>query len=146
VDLSEGAGHLDELLHGVVGRLDDAGGEEETFDVVALVEVEGEVDDLLWGKAGAAYIGGDAVDAEDAVVGAEVGEEDFEEGDAAAVGRVGVADAGAVGVADAIGGAGAASSGGGAGGVVLCGVGEDFEFLLGGQGKAPEAVAVCLRL
>ena len=130
VGLAEGAGDFDELLHGVVGRLDDAGGEEEAFDVVALVEVEGEVDDFLRGEAGAAYVGGDAVDAEDAVVGAEVGEQDLEQGDAAAVGGVGVADALAVRGAEAAGGGRALGAGGGAGGVVLGGVGEDLEFLL----------------
>ena len=97
---AEGSRDLDELLHGVVGRLDDAGGEEETFDVVALVEVESKLDDFFGGEAGAADVGGDAIDAEDAVVSTEIGEEDFEEGDAAAVGRVGVTDAGAIGVAD----------------------------------------------
>ncbi len=99
---AKGFGYVEELLHGVVGGLDDAGGEKEAFDVVALVEVEGKLDDLVGSEAGAPDVGGDAIDAEDAVVGAEVGEEDFEEGDAAAVGGVAVAYAHAVGVADAL--------------------------------------------
>ena len=39
-----------ELLHGVVGRLDDAGRKKEAFDVVAFVEVERQVDDFFWGE------------------------------------------------------------------------------------------------
>ena len=134
VDLAKLARDGDELLHGVVGRLDDAGGEEEAFDVVALVEVEGEVDDFFGGEAGALDVGRDAVDAEDAIVGADVGEEDFEERDAASVGGIGVADAHAVGVADALPVAAALGAAAGAGGVVLGGVGENFEFLLGVHG------------
>jgi len=130
VDLPESFGDGDELLHGVVRRLDDAGGEEETFDVIALVEVEGEVDDLFWGEAGALDVGGDAIDAEDAVVGAEVGKEDFEQRDAAAVRGVGMADALAVGAPDTAGRRGAFGARGGAGGIVLGRVGEDLELLL----------------
>ena len=127
---AEGPGDVDELLHGVVRRLDDARGEKEAFDVVALVKVECEFDDLFGSEAGALNVGGDAVDAEDAVVGAEVGEENFEQGDAAAVRRVAVADAHAVGVAHALTVAAAFGTRGGAGGVVFRSVGENLEFLL----------------
>jgi hypothetical protein len=81
----------------VVGVPDDAGGEEEALDVVPFVEVEGEFYDFGWGEGGALNVGGAAVDAVVAVVEAAVGEEDFEEGDAAAIGGVGVADAGSSG-------------------------------------------------
>ena len=58
-------------------------------------------------ESGAGNIGGDAVDAEDAVVCAVIGEQDLEQGNAAAVGSVTVADASAVGVADGFAVAGA---------------------------------------
>ena len=120
-----------ELLHGVVDGLHDARGEEKSFDVIAAVEVEGEVDDFVDGEAGAFDIGGNAVDAVLAIVDAMVGEEDLEKGDAAAIGSVGVANAGAVGVshaAPAFAGARAPGTGGGAGGVVFGGVSEDAEL------------------
>ena len=47
---AKGARHLDELLHGVVRRLNDSGGEKESFDVVALIEIEGEVANDLFGR------------------------------------------------------------------------------------------------
>lgn len=92
--LAQGAGDLVDLLHGVVGIADDAGAEEEAFDVVAFVEVEGELDDFLWGEAGARGVAGAPVDAVVAVVDAGVGEENLEQGDAAAIGGVAVADTG----------------------------------------------------
>ena len=74
---AQGAGDLVDLLHGVVGIADDAGAEEEAFDVVALVEVEGELDHFLRGKACARGVAGASIDAVVAIVNAGVGEEDF---------------------------------------------------------------------
>jgi hypothetical protein len=65
------------LLHGEVGAADDAGAKEESFDIVPLVEVEGEGDDFLGGESGATDVTGSSVDAVVAVVEADVGEEDF---------------------------------------------------------------------
>lgn len=128
--LAQFACDIDDEFHGVVGAADDAAAEEEAFDVVALVEVEGELDDFVGGEAGAGDVAGAAVDAVVAVVEAGIGHEDLEEGDAATVGGVGMADAGAAGGANALAAArvfpgGAAA---GAGRVVFGGVGEDFEF------------------
>ena len=64
-------------LHRVVGRADDAGGEEQPLDVVALVEIEREVDDLLHGKARAPHVRGAAVDAVGAIEHAGIGEQDL---------------------------------------------------------------------
>ena len=127
---AEGACDGDDLFHGVVCIADDAGAEEEAFDVVAFVEVEGEFDDFVGGEGGAADVAGAAVDAVVAVVDAGVGEEEFEERDASAIGGVAVADADAAGGADAfaIEGVSADGAGAGAGGVVFCGVCEDGEF------------------
>jgi hypothetical protein len=47
----------DELLHGVVGRLDHAGRKEQAFDVVALVKLERERDDFVDAEAGARGVG-----------------------------------------------------------------------------------------
>lgn len=106
VDFAEGFGDLDDLLHGEVSAADDAGAEEEPFDVVPFVEIEGESDDFFGGEASTADVAGATVDAVVAVVEADVGEEDFQERDAAAIGGVGVADAGSAGGADAFSGGG----------------------------------------
>ena len=99
------------------------------FDVVALVELEGEGDDLLDREAGARGVGGAAVDAIGAVVEAPVGQQDLQQRDAAAVGRIGVADAHAAGRAEAgLAARALRRAGGGAGGVVLGGVGEDAQL------------------
>src|SRR5579875_2968541 len=58
VIFAQGAGNFDQLFHGVVGRLDDAGAEKEAFDVVAAVEVEGEIHHFSRGEAGARNIAG----------------------------------------------------------------------------------------
>ena len=63
--------------------------QEQALDVVALVEVDREVDHLLDGEAGAPHVARAAVDAVGAVVHAEVGQQDLEQRDAAAVRRVG---------------------------------------------------------
>jgi hypothetical protein len=47
VFLPQRARDPDQLLHGVVGVADDAGGQEQPLDVVALVEVERQPDHLL---------------------------------------------------------------------------------------------------
>ena len=126
---AQDAGDAQQLLHGVVGRLHHAGGEEQPFDVVALVELEGEGDDLLDREAGARGVGGAAVDAVGAVVKAPVGQQDLQERDAAAVGRIGVADAHAAGRAEAgLAARALRRAGGGAGGVVLGGIGEDAQL------------------
>lgn len=93
VGFPEGFRDGDDLLHGVVGIADDAGAEEEAFDVVTLVEVEGELDDFVCGEDGAADVAGSTVDAVVAVVDAGVGKEELEQGNAAAVRSIGVADA-----------------------------------------------------
>ena len=99
------------------------------FDVVALVELEREGDDLLDGEAGARGVGGAAVDAIGAVVEAPVGQQDLQQRDAAAVGRIGVADAHAAGRAEAgLAARALRRAGGGAGGVVLGGVGKDAQL------------------
>ena len=126
---AELAGDRDQLLHGVFRGLDDAGTEEEALDVVAFIEVEGQVDDFVDGEAGAGRVARNAVDAVHAVEDAEVGEEDLEQRDAAAIGRVAVADA-VRAVADAAVGAFAGGAGTGTGGVVFRGVGKDAEFTL----------------
>jgi hypothetical protein len=77
VVFAQGARHLDDLLHRVIGRADDAGREEQALDIVALVECQGELDDLLSGEARAADVRALAVDAIMAVENAAVGEQIF---------------------------------------------------------------------
>ena len=96
--------HRHHLLHRVVGIADDAGGEEQAFDIVAAVEIERQLDDFRDGEAGARHVGRGAVDAIEAVEIAGIGQEHLQERDAAAVRRIGMADAHALGRADALAG------------------------------------------
>ena len=81
-----------DLFHRVVRAPEDAGAEEQSLDVVAPVEVEREADDFLGSEAGAPHVARPAVDAVQAIVLAEVREEDLEQADTAAVRRVAVTD------------------------------------------------------
>ena len=81
-------------------------------------------------EAGTANVAGDTIHAEEAVVGAVIGQQDFEQGNAAAVGRVTVADAGAVGMSQTLPVALALRSATGAGCVVLGSVGQNGQFLV----------------
>ena len=101
--LTQRAGDAHELLHRVVGIANHAGAEKQAFDVVAAVEVERQLHHLFDAEARARRIAGAPVDAVQAVVDAEVGEQDLQQRDAAAVGRVAVADAHALGRAHAAG-------------------------------------------
>ncbi len=101
VVFTQAARHLHQLLHGVVGRAHDARAEEQALDQVAAVEIERQGHHFVGREAGARDVAADAVDAVQAVVLAPVGEQDLQQRDAAAIGRVAVADAHAAGGAQA---------------------------------------------
>ena len=107
--------HFDHLFHGVVGASDDAGAEKQTFDAIAAIEVERELHDFVYAEARPRHIAADPVDAIQAIVEAVIGEQNLQQRDAAAVGRIAVADAGAFSRAQASAAYGI-SSGGSAGG------------------------------
>src|SRR5690606_228175 len=90
-----------------------------------------DLDHLAGGEAGAAHVAAGPVDAVGAVVDAEVRQQDLEQRYAAAVGRIRVADAHALGAADALRAARVATpcTAGGAGGVVLGRVSEDRQLV-----------------
>ncbi len=125
----EGSGHPHHGLHGVVRGLGDPGGEEQSLDVIALVEAQRQVDDLLDLEARPRDVGRAPVHAIGAVEKAVVGQQDLEQRHAAAIGRVGMADAGSRGRAYPIfSGAPALGSRRRAGGVILGCIGEDAQF------------------
>ncbi len=128
--LAQLAGDLDDLLHGEVRAAHDAAAEEEAFDVVPLVEIQRELHDFLRREARALHIAGAAIDAVVAVVEAGVGEQDLEQRHTTPIRRVAVANAHATGGADAfaISGIFPCRSRAGARGVILRGIGQDFEF------------------
>ena len=129
VFLAENVKGFDHLFGGLVGGAVDGRAEEQAFDVIAAVEVHGELGQLAGGEGGPGSGGRSAVRAVAAVIGAVIAEKHFQQGDAPAIGGKGMADA--------LGGAGARSAGdvpalgaaGGAGHIVFGGVGEDAEFL-----------------
>jgi len=124
------AGHLHHLLHGVVGALDDAAGQEQPLDAIAAVKIQRELHHLIHREARAGHVAGHAVHAVQAVVLAEVGEQNLEQRDAATVRRVAVADAHAFGGPHAAPAHRVArrSTAGCTRSVVLGGVGQDGEF------------------
>ena len=99
--MSQASGYCDQLFHGVIRVADNAGGQEEALDIVALVEVEGETDHLIHCETGALHIAGNAIDAIFAVKHAVICQENFQKGYAAPVGGVAVAYAVSLGRADA---------------------------------------------
>ncbi len=68
------AGDARELLHGVIRRADDAGGEEQPFDIVSAIEIDCQRHDLFHREAGARHVRGGAVDAIGAIEQAGIGE------------------------------------------------------------------------
>ncbi len=89
--LSEEPEDLDHALARAVGPAEHPGAQEEPLDVVAAVEVHGELRELRRLERGRGVGVGAAVDAVGAVVGAGVGHEHLEQGHAAAVRREAVA-------------------------------------------------------
>jgi hypothetical protein len=85
--LPEGAGHVDKALHRGVGTPEDARGEKSTLYVVAAIKLNNEADEFLGLEGGAVGITGAAIGAVGTIVRADIGEENFEKGDTAAIGR-----------------------------------------------------------
>ena len=75
---AERPGDRDELLHGVVRRADDAGGQEQAFDVVALVEFQREGHDLLHREARPLDVRGAPVHAISAIEQAVIRQKDLQ--------------------------------------------------------------------
>ena len=129
------------LLHRVIRAFHNARGKKQPLDVIAAVEGQREIDDLLRAETRARHVRALPVHAVMAVEHAMVGQQDLEQRDAAAVGRIGVADAHPLGRADpatSIGAAHAVALGGArrrAGGIVFRRIGENLELLQDGLGS-----------
>eukprot|EP01037_Dinobryon_pediforme_P021178 gene21178-21981_t len=100
--LAQAARDAHQLLHRVVGRLDDSRREKKPLDIVALVEAERQAHDLLDRKTRARHMARRAVDAIEAIVDAGVRQKDLQQRDAAPSGRVAMADAHAARRTDAL--------------------------------------------
>ena len=93
VVLAQATCHLDQLLHGVVRRLDDAAGEKQPLDAVAAVKVQRQRHHFGGGKTRPLHVRAFAVDAVAAVVDADIRQQDLEQRNTPAIGRVAVANA-----------------------------------------------------
>lgn len=82
-----------QLLHRVVRRADHAGTEKQPVDVIAPVKVEREAHDFLGCETRARHVARAPVHAILTVVQTEIGQQDFQQRHASAVGREAVADA-----------------------------------------------------
>ena len=120
----------DHPLGGVVRIFQHPGGEEQPLDVVAAVELDGQLCQLLRRKGGTLHIVAAPVDAVFAVVDAAVGHQHLQQRDAPPVGGESVAAPGqrTGGVADVPLPAAPAGPAGGTGCVILGRVGEDGEL------------------
>ena len=121
------------LFHGVIGAADDAGREKQALDVVASIEVDRQFHYLIRREARPRHIAGSAVDAIKTIVIAGIGEQDFQQRDAASVRCIGMTDAHAGrrrAEAFAIAGVPFLGAAGGAGSVVFGGIGQDFQLAL----------------
>ena len=116
----------DHLLGGIVWVAQHAGGQEQALNIVAAVELHGQLRQLPGRKGGAAGIVGPAIDTVLAVVDTAIGHQHLQQGDAPSVGGKAVAASGDGGgrVADFPGLVTPAHTAGGTGGVILGGVGQ----------------------
>jgi hypothetical protein len=87
---AQDARDLDELLHRIIFGADDPRRQEQPLDIIALVEIERQRDHLLRAETRALHIARRAVDAEAAVVDAEVGQQYLEQRNAPPVGGIAV--------------------------------------------------------
>ena len=92
VHLAQSDHRVEHALHGGVGRAFHGGGEEQPFDVVALVKRHGQFADLVGGGGCARHVRFRSVGAVQTVVGAAVAHKYFQKGNTAPVGGKGVAD------------------------------------------------------
>ena len=120
---------LDHPLGGVVRVPEDGGGEKQPLDIVAPVEAHGELAQLPGGEGRPGHVVGPAVHTVGAVVGAYIGHQHLQQGDAPAVGGKGVAAAGKGGAAHRPRPSGPVQAAGGAGGVILGRVRQNFQFV-----------------
>ena len=123
----QGEGPYHELGR-VIGRFQDARAEEEAFYVVAPIELDSEIGELFGRKRGTGHLVAAAVDAIGAIVDADVGEEHFQQRDAAAVGGEAVAASGKADVPEFTRFRRTRRTRRRAGDVVFCRIGQDVEF------------------
>ena len=121
--------HRQHPLGGVVRGAKHRAGQEQALDVVAAVELHGQLGQLPGRKGGAGDIVGLAVDAVAAVEGAAVGHQHLEQAHTAAVGGKGVAAPRCITAAHGSGPRRAGSPAGGAGYVVFGAVGQNGQLI-----------------
>ncbi len=90
-------GDADQLFHRIVGRSDDAGGQEKSLNIIAAVKTKGQFDHFAHGEARPANVARPAIDAIVAIKDAAVGQQNLEQRYASPVRCVGMADAHAFG-------------------------------------------------
>src|SRR5690606_7008977 len=90
--LAQQACDLDELLHRIIFRANDARRKKEPLDIVALVEIERQANHFCRAEPCALDVARSAIDAEAAVVNAKVGEQYLEQRNAPAVGGITMAN------------------------------------------------------
>src|ERR1700735_4363609 len=90
--LAQQARDLYESLHRVIRGPNDPGAEKQSLDVITPIERQRQRDDLGHGEARPWHVPRAPVHAVEAVIDAEISEENLQQRDAAAIGREAVAD------------------------------------------------------
>ena len=119
----------DHPLRGVIRVCQHRRGQEQPLDIVAPVELDGQLRQLPGGEGGPGHVVGAAVDAVLTVIGAHIGHQHLQQRYAPAVGGEAVAAACRQGGAHPPGPGLPVQPAGGAGGVVLGGVGENRQLI-----------------
>lgn len=126
---AECPGDANKAFHCVVGAFQDTGTQEQSFDVIALIELNGEIDEFPRGEGCAGNVVACAVGAVGTVENAEIREKHFQQGDASPVFGERMADAAGYSRAESLSGRLTGASAGGTRDVVSCSSGQDFKLL-----------------
>src|ERR1051325_7909186 len=94
---SQPPGDGNDLLHGIIRTANDAGTEKQTFDVVAPVKIQRQLNNFFWSKPRARDIARDAVNAVKAIVDTIIREQNFEQRNTTPIRGVAVTNAGSSG-------------------------------------------------
>ena len=130
VIFAQGARHLDQTLHGVVRASYDARAQEQTIYIVAPIKIQRQIHHFRRPETRAWHVAGAPVHAIQAVILAKIGQQYLEQRHAAPVRRKAMANTGTgtgtqartpTGIPFGRGTAGAR-------GIVLCRIGQNFEF------------------
>lgn len=121
--LAQGFRHAHQALHGVIRALENTRAEKQPLNIIAAIEINGEINHLLYRKRRATHIITAPAHTIGAVIDTVIGKQDFQQGNAAAVLGITVANTHTIRIAQPFIVIGTFAATGRTGGIVFCGVG-----------------------